>query len=110
MALLATRFRHFVTWLLLLNPSFHVEAYYIGPACADYKTLGDLGPVIQSSMKESRSMAKSSLESGLLSDQKDQEDNSKDLLYQRAEKKHFQQVIGTYSKGNRETFAASHAH
>jgi hypothetical protein len=99
MRLLATHFLQFLTWLVL-DASSHVEGYYIAPACAKYGVPPkDLRPVIRSAMLEAHSMAESSIDSGLQVGNDDPMDNSKLLLFPRAEARHYEEVIGTYVTG-----------
>jgi hypothetical protein len=75
-----------------------VHGYFIAPACAKYGwTRSNLNSVIQSGMTEAQSMAGSSVESGLQVGKDDEMDNSKLLLFPRAEAKHYEEVVGTYA-------------
>jgi hypothetical protein len=93
MRFLATPFLHFFAWLLL-NASLHVEAYFISPSCASYgQPRSDIGPVIEAGMEEAYSMAKSSIKSDLHVGNDDPMDNSKLLLFPKAEAKHYEDII-----------------
>jgi hypothetical protein len=55
-------------------------------------------------MTEAQSMAGSSVESGLQVGKDDEMDNSKLLLFPRAEAKHYEEVVGTYATMGWEDF------